>query len=268
MIVIWTQAAPRRGAAISSSSITACALNAAKLSTRHFISRSTRRRRMRIRGSRRPGSWQTLRWAIFVRSRTSSVWLCRRSACRRAEESFRNLIFNQRSTPPRNSSMATWKACGDQPCNPRTWKGALFCRPRPRRDQGHDGAGAGVRRDDGDFDVVPFCWLPGETLREREDEDRMPYRVWAQRGAPLTFPGRTTDPKAVALKIAELHGLYNIQAWLSIVGGSRTSGASSAIGCDVELMPFGQGFRDMAPAVDLLERLVEEASCGTAIIRF
>ena len=31
-----------------------------------------------------------------------------------------------------------------------------------------------------------------------------------------------------------------------------------AIGCNVPLVPFGQGFRDMAPAVDALESLVEE----------
>ena len=34
---------------------------------------------------------------------------------------------------------------------------------------------------DGGFDVVPYCWLPGETLQAREDEDHMPYRVWADR---------------------------------------------------------------------------------------
>ena len=63
---------------------------------------------------------------------------------------------------------------------------------------------------DGAFDVIPFCWLPGETLQEREDEDNMPYRVWAREGDLLTFPGRATDPKAVAMKIAELHGMCNI----------------------------------------------------------
>jgi phage terminase large subunit-like protein len=31
-----------------------------------------------------------------------------------------------------------------------------------------------------------------------------------------------------------------------------------AIGCNVELVPFGQGFKDLSPAVDVLERLVEE----------
>jgi phage terminase large subunit-like protein len=112
---------------------------------------------------------------------------------------------------------------------------------------------------DGAFDVVPFCWLPGETLQERADEDRMPYRVWVDQGHLLTFPGRTTDPKALALKIAALHGAYNIQAlafdrW-RIQDLEREL---NAIGCGVPLVPFGQGFKDMAPAVDALERLVEE----------
>jgi phage terminase large subunit-like protein len=32
----------------------------------------------------------------------------------------------------------------------------------------------------------------------------------------------------------------------------------TAIGCSVPLIPFGQGFKDMAPAVDCTERLAEE----------
>jgi phage terminase large subunit-like protein len=31
-----------------------------------------------------------------------------------------------------------------------------------------------------------------------------------------------------------------------------------AIGCGVPLVPFGQGFKDLSPAVDRLERVVEE----------
>ena len=65
--------------------------------------------------------------------------------------------------------------------------------------------------DDGAFDVIPFCWLPGETLGSGKTRTKC-CTVWAQHGHLLTFPGRTTDPKAVALKIAELHGLYKIQA--------------------------------------------------------
>ena len=32
----------------------------------------------------------------------------------------------------------------------------------------------------------------------------------------------------------------------------------SAIGCNVELIAFGQGYKDLSPAIDVLERLVEE----------
>jgi phage terminase large subunit-like protein len=113
--------------------------------------------------------------------------------------------------------------------------------------------------DDGCFDVLPFCWLPGESLVEAQDRDHMPYHLWAQQGHLLTFPGRTTDPKAIALKIAELHGTYNIKAlafdrW-RIQDLEREL---DAIGCNVPLLPFGQGFKDQSPAVDVLERLVEE----------
>ena len=82
--------------------------------------------------------------------------------------------------------------------------------------------------DNGTFDVLPFCWLPGETLQDRIDEDHMPYGVWAQQGHLLTFPGRSTDPKAVAMKIAELHGRYHIERSALIDGASRTASASLA----------------------------------------
>ena len=114
--------------------------------------------------------------------------------------------------------------------------------------------------DAGEFYVAPFCWLPGEPLQGLEDADRSaPYRLWAQQGKLLTFPGRSTDPKVVALKIAELHGLYNIRAlafdrW-RIEDIKREL---SAIGCNVELVPFGQGYRDLSPAVDVLERLIDD----------
>ena len=112
--------------------------------------------------------------------------------------------------------------------------------------------------DDDEYVSLPFCWLPGETLGERQAEDGMPYATWAREGQLLTFAGRSTDPKAVALKIAELHGMYSIRGlafdrWR--VEDVRRE--LDAIGCNVELIPFGQGFRDMAPALDFTERLIE-----------
>ena len=124
--------------------------------------------------------------------------------------------------------------------------------------------------DDGGYDVLPFCWLPGETLGEREDEDHMPYTTWAQQGHLLTFPGRSTDPKVVALKIAELHGLYKITSlafdrW-RIADIEREL---SAIGCDVPLVPFGQGFKDHGALPSTYSSAwSRKENCATATTRF
>jgi phage terminase large subunit-like protein len=177
-----------------------------------------------------------------------------------AEMSFKNLILNMRcEATAQFLNMSVWKMGGAE-----VDIASLQGRPC------YAGLDLGATRDmtalvlvfvgdDGCFDVVPFCWLPGESLLEAQDRDRMPYGVWAGQGHLLTFPGRSTDPKAVALKIAELHGRFQIRAlaydrW-RIEDLERELGA---IGCGVPLVPFGQGFKDLSPAVDLMERLVEE----------
>jgi phage terminase large subunit-like protein len=178
-----------------------------------------------------------------------------------AEMSFRNLILNQRvDTTAQFIDARSWSLCGEVELILSGLKG-LPC---------YAGLDLGATKDmtalvlvfagdDGEYVALPFCWLPGETLQEAEDRDQMHYRLWAKQGHLLTFEGRTTDPKAVALKIAELHGMYRIRAlafdrW-RIEDIKREL---DAIGCNVELVPWGQGFKDMAPAVDVLERLVEE----------
>lgn len=175
--------------------------------------------------------------------------------------SFRNYILNQRcDTSAPFLNMMLWEANSANEYDIRDLQGR----------ECYAGLDLGATKDmtalvlvfadgDGGFDVIPFCWLPGETLSEREDEDNMPYRVWAQDGHLLTFPGRATDPKVVAMKIAELHGMCRIRAlafdrW-RIEDIKREL---DAIGCSIELVPFGQGFKDLSPAVDVLERLVEQ----------
>lgn len=112
---------------------------------------------------------------------------------------------------------------------------------------------------DGMVDVLPFCWLPGDDLREREDMDRAPYRQWRDAGHLLTMPGKTIDPRVIAAKLAELHATYRIRA----VGFDRWKIAGlqrelADIGCDVPLIPHGQGYRDMSGAVGALERVLYE----------
>jgi phage terminase large subunit-like protein len=181
-----------------------------------------------------------------------------------AENSFRQFVLNQRvDASAQFLTMATWKECGG-PTDLAMLAESVKGRPC------FAGLDLGATKDmtalvlvfaadDGSYDVMPFCYLPAETLQEREDEDRMPYKTWAHAGHLLTTPGRTTDPKAIALKIAELHGTYNIRAlaydrW-RIEDLAREL---NEIGCGIPLAEWGQGFKDMSPAVDVLERLVED----------
>jgi phage terminase large subunit-like protein len=208
----------------------------------------------------RRGRRQTLRSATSCRTRPCGFLALQAQRMPASEMSFRNTVLNQRvDTSAPFLNMAVWKANGGNVYDLRELRG------RPC----YAGLDLGATKDmtalvlvfadaDGGFDVIPFCWLPGETLQEREDEDSMPYRLWARDEYLLTFPGRSTDPKAVAMKIAELHGLCKIKKlafdrW-RIEDIKREL---DAIGCNVELVPFGQGYKDISPAVDVLERLVE-----------
>jgi phage terminase large subunit-like protein len=107
----------------------------------------------------------------------------------------------------------------------------------------------------GTFHVKPYCWLPGN-LQERSEQDHAPYEAWQKLGF-ITPIGPTTDPKAIAHKIAEINGQNHITSlafdrWRI----SDLKRELDAIGCHVPLEPHGQGFKDMSPAVDVVERLV------------
>ncbi len=93
-----------------------------------------------------------------------------------SEASFKNLILNQRcNATPQFLNIGLWKACGGVPA------AVDILRSRPC----YAGLDLAASRDmtalvlifqaaDGSYDILPYCWLPGETLQERCDEDRMP----------------------------------------------------------------------------------------------
>jgi len=177
------------------------------------------------------------------------------------EASFRNLILNQRvDTTAQFLSAAVWTPCSAAVDTSRLKGRKCFAGLDLSASRDLTALVLTFEDEDGAYDVLPFFWLPADDLREREDTDRVPFVRWRDEGFLLTCPGRTIDPKGVALKIAELHGEYKIEA----VAFDRwriqdLKRELDAIGCDVSLVPHGQGFRDMSPSLDVLERAVFEA---------
>lgn len=102
--------------------------------------------------------------------------------------------------------------------------------------------------------VFPYFWAPLQGVRERALRDRAPYDQWADEGSlSLTTTGRTVDYAFVARELAELSGKCRLQA----VGFDRwrigdLERELGKVGASIPLVPIGQGFKDMAPAVEKL----------------
>lgn len=114
--------------------------------------------------------------------------------------------------------------------------------------------------DDGDpvrFDVLPFFWTAADTMNDRGDRDRVPYSLWAQQGYIAATPGRIIDKGHVVRTLAEVAARYDLRGiafdrWRI----EELQKGLSAEGVDVPLVAWGQGFKDMGPAVGALETAV------------
>lgn len=114
-----------------------------------------------------------------------------------------------------------------------------------------------VPDDDGGGDLWVEQFTPDDTLRDRQERDRVPYRQWVQNGQLTAVPGKSIHYGFVAARLAELAEKFEIVAvpfdrW-KIEDLQRELDDE---GLDLPLVEFGQGFRDMGPAVDAIEELI------------
>lgn len=169
------------------------------------------------------------------------------------ENSARNLLLNQRvSTVSPFISPDVWKACAGGERNfPLTtvWCGLDLS---ARLDLtalvvvGQD--------DDGIWHVQSHFWTPEQGLADRARRDRSPYDVWAKQGFLRTTPGASVDYEHVAADIAEILSDLDVQAiafdrWRIDLLRKEFD----RLGVELPLVEHGQGFKDMAPALDTLE---------------
>lgn len=167
------------------------------------------------------------------------------------ENSARNLLLNQRvSTDAPFVSPDVWKSCAG-PVLP--FDGPVF-----------GGLDLSMRTDltafvligriNGVWHVQTHVWTPEKGLLDRERKDRSPYTLWERQGFLKTTPGRTVDYAFVAADIARITAGLNVQGiaydrWRIDLLRQEFE----KIGIDLPLVEWGQGFKDMAPALDALE---------------
>lgn len=109
----------------------------------------------------------------------------------------------------------------------------------------------------GGYSVVPQFFMPSDGIRDRAKEDKVPYDIWAKQGFITLIDGPVIVPAVVARHVAEAAENFDLQVlaydrWRINDFTRELDG----IGVQLPMQPFGQGFKDMAPAVDKLERLV------------
>jgi phage terminase large subunit-like protein len=112
---------------------------------------------------------------------------------------------------------------------------------------------------DGHYHIVPHFWLPEDGLRDKAQAEKVPWDVWADQGYLTTISGPVIIPEVIARAVAEVNEEYDLQ--LLAYDRWRISDFKREldnIGAQIPMQPFGQGFKDMAPAVDKLEQLVAE----------
>lgn len=169
-----------------------------------------------------------------------------------AENTFRNLCLNQRvSSVSPFISVGVWKSCagavldfGSAP----VWCGLDLSSRTDLTALVIVGKVAGV------WHVKSHFWAPEQGLADRSKRDRAPYDVWVRQGYLHTTPGATVDYEYVAQDIAAILGCLDVRAiaydrWRI----SLLQKELDEQGISLPLVEFGQGFKDMSPAIDALE---------------
>lgn len=113
------------------------------------------------------------------------------------------------------------------------------------------------RSDDEKYIILPYFWVPEDTLALRVRRDHVPYDVWEKQGSIMTTEGNVIHYGYIEDFIEGLGEKFNIKEiaydrWGAVQMSQNLEGAGFTI------VPFGQGFKDMSPPSKELMKLVLE----------
>lgn len=102
------------------------------------------------------------------------------------------------------------------------------------------------------FYLLPFFWVPGEDVREKEIMDKVSYRNWEGLGHVYLPKTKYIHWRNVFEKVIEVNDTYKLEGVAYDRWGAKELAAElEAKGIKAE--PFGQGYQDMSPAIKSLE---------------
>ncbi|MEG0986853.1 MAG: terminase TerL endonuclease subunit [Clostridia bacterium] len=107
--------------------------------------------------------------------------------------------------------------------------------------------------------VVPFFWLPKETLDLRVRRDHVMYDIWEKQGFIHTTEGNVVHYGFIERFIVELGERFNIRE-IAYDRWNASMMVQTLQDDGFTMIPFGQGFRDMSNPTKDLMRLVLDKS--------
>ena len=120
------------------------------------------------------------------------------------------------------------------------------------------------------YSVLPFFWVPEDTLELRVRRDHVPYDVWERQGFIQTTEGNVVHYGFIETFIEELGTKYNIRE-IAFDRWGAVQMVQNLEGMGFTVVPFGQGFKDMSPPTKELMKLTLEqrlAHSGHPVLRW
>ena len=124
--------------------------------------------------------------------------------------------------------------------------------------------------EDDKYVVLPYFWIPEDTLELRVRHDHVPYDVWEKQGFLQTTEGNVVHYGYIEKFIEQLGEKFNIRE-IAFDRWGAVQMVQNLDGMGFTVVPFGQGFKDMSPPTKELMKLTLEqkiAHGGHPVLRW
>ncbi|CYV42090.1 terminase large subunit [Streptococcus suis] len=113
------------------------------------------------------------------------------------------------------------------------------------------------RFEEENYIVLPFFWLPEDTLELRCRRDHVLYDIWERQGYIKTTEGNVVHYGFIEKFIEDLSEIYHIKE-IAYDRWNATQMVQNLEGMGLTMVPFGQGYKDMSPPSKELYKLMME----------
>lgn len=105
--------------------------------------------------------------------------------------------------------------------------------------------------------MLPFFWIPEDTIPQRVRRASVPYDIWFQQGYLMATEGNVIHYGFIEKVIEELGKTYHILE-IAFDRWGAVQMTQNLEGMGFTVVPFGQGFKDMSPPTKEFYKLLME----------